>query len=102
MHKIGTTELILILAIALLILGPTVLPKLGKSMGRTIASFKKGVEELDDCDDEEEVAEKKAKKTQSAKKTKIVEEIEDDDGEDDDEEEVVIVKKKKVKETETE
>ena len=37
--KIGTTELLLILAVALLILGPTKLPKLGKAIGQTLGNF---------------------------------------------------------------
>lgn len=43
--KIGVSELLIILAIALLIFGPTALPKLGKSLGKTIGSFKKGLNE---------------------------------------------------------
>ena len=43
--RIGVTELLIILAIALLIFGPTALPKLGKSIGKTIGSFKKGLNE---------------------------------------------------------
>lgn len=40
--KIGIPELLVILAIALLIFGPTKLPKLGKAMGQTIGNFKRG------------------------------------------------------------
>jgi TatA/E family protein of Tat protein translocase len=107
MSKIGTTELILILAIALLILGPTVLPKFGKAMGKTIAGFKKGVDEAD-FEPDEEPAEQKSKKSKSTKsedeatagktkKKKVVEVEADDDADDDEEEEVVVVKKKKTK-----
>lgn len=109
MSKIGTTELILILAIALLILGPTVLPKFGKAMGKTIAGFKKGVDEADIDADEEPVGQK-SKKTRSVdkfedetpavkpRKKKVIEvEADDDDAENDDEEEVVVVKKKKTR-----
>ncbi len=39
--KIGTMELLLILGIALLIFGPTKLPKLGKAIGQTIGNFKR-------------------------------------------------------------
>lgn len=91
MSKIGTTELLVILAIALLIFGPTVLPKLGKAMGKTIAGFKKGVSETDFDDDAEEAPESKknnAKKSKvkatedkpvKKKKSKPVEESEDED-----------------------
>ena len=60
--KIGVTELLIILAIALLIFGPKALPKLGKSIGRTIGNFKKGHQEaVDELDDEEEETPKKKK-----------------------------------------
>jgi len=39
--KIGTTELLIILGIAVLIFGPTKLPQLGKAVGQTINNFKK-------------------------------------------------------------
>lgn len=39
--KIGTMELLLILGIALLIFGPSKLPKLGKAIGQTIGNFKR-------------------------------------------------------------
>lgn len=39
--KIGTSELLLILLIAVLIFGPTKLPKLGKAIGQTIGNFKR-------------------------------------------------------------
>lgn len=38
--KIGATELILILAIALIIFGPSKLPEIGKSIGEAIGQFK--------------------------------------------------------------
>lgn len=38
--KIGTGELILILAIALIIFGPSKLPELGKSIGEALGQFK--------------------------------------------------------------
>lgn len=38
--RIGAGELILILAIALIIFGPTKLPEIGKSLGEAINNFK--------------------------------------------------------------
>lgn len=68
MHKIGMTELLVILAIALVIFGPRALPKLGRSIGKTIGMFKKGIHE--DADDEDDIAEgqpaKAAKKDESS------------------------------------
>ena len=66
--RIGTTELIVILVIALLIFGPKNLPKLGKMFGKTINGFKKGMEDDESSDDDdEEKTEKKASK-KAAKK----------------------------------
>ena len=60
--RIGTTELIVILVIALLIFGPKNLPKLGKMFGKTMNNFKKGMEDEDSDDDSGEKTEKKASK----------------------------------------
>ncbi|WP_408626276.1 twin-arginine translocase TatA/TatE family subunit [Alkaliphilus oremlandii] len=38
--KLGTSELVLILGIALIIFGPGKLPELGKSLGKAISEFK--------------------------------------------------------------
>ena len=71
--KAGIWELLIVLAIALLIFGPKALPKLGKSLGKTVGNFKKGLN-----DDEEDEEDEEAKKT---KKVKTVETSEDDDTE---------------------
>ncbi|NLN14769.1 MAG: twin-arginine translocase TatA/TatE family subunit [Tissierellia bacterium] len=42
-HKIGLGELILILAIALVVFGPSKLPEIGKSMGQAIKEFRSSV-----------------------------------------------------------
>ena len=46
-------ELLIVLAIVLVIFGPKALPKLGRSMGKTLGSFRKGLKE-DAADDEED------------------------------------------------
>lgn len=77
MGKIGTTELVLILVVALLIFGPSKLPALGKQVGDAFGKLRRYTnsenwgEFLDD-DDEEEEAPKKAKV--SAKKEAPAEE----------------------------
>jgi sec-independent protein translocase protein TatA len=43
MPNIGPAELVVVLVIALLILGPKRLPEVGKSLGRGIANFKDGL-----------------------------------------------------------
>lgn len=45
MFGLGTSELILILIIALIVFGPSKLPSLGKGLGEAIRGFKKGLEE---------------------------------------------------------
>jgi sec-independent protein translocase protein TatA len=47
MGRIGVTELLLILAIALLLFGPSKLADMGKGLGEGLRSFKKGLSEDD-------------------------------------------------------
>ena len=42
---VGVPELIIIFTIALIIFGPRKLPELGKSLGKSLAEFKRAVEE---------------------------------------------------------
>jgi len=63
--KIGTTELILILVVALLIFGPSKLPAMGKMMGEAFGKVRRYTnaenwEDFLDDDDEEEAPKKKA------------------------------------------
>jgi len=44
--RLGTGELMLILGIALVVVGPGKLPELGKSLGRSISEFKKFSKEI--------------------------------------------------------
>jgi sec-independent protein translocase protein TatA len=48
MPNIGPAELIVILVIALLVLGPKKLPEVGKSLGRGIREFKDSISSGDD------------------------------------------------------
>ncbi len=52
--KVGVTEFLVILLIVLVVFGPTQLPKLSKALGKTISSFKKGMEDELSKDDKEE------------------------------------------------
>jgi TatA/E family protein of Tat protein translocase len=53
MGNIGMQELIIIFVIALIIFGPRRLPDLGKSLGRSIAEFKRASNELRNTLEEE-------------------------------------------------
>jgi sec-independent protein translocase protein TatA len=48
MGRIGGTELLVILLVALLIFGPSKLADLGKSLGEGLKNFKKGISPDDD------------------------------------------------------
>jgi Tat protein translocase TatB subunit len=48
MFGIGTSELILILVIALLVIGPKELPKVGKEIGKAFRSFQRAKADITD------------------------------------------------------
>ena len=54
--KLGTTELLVILVIVIIIFGPKQLPKLSKMFGKTFKNFKEGMSDNKDSDksDDEE------------------------------------------------
>ena len=43
--RIGTTELLIILAVVVILFGPTQIPKLTKMFGQSVKNFKDGMEE---------------------------------------------------------
>jgi sec-independent protein translocase protein TatA len=51
--SLGMPELLVIFVIALIIFGPRKLPELGRSLGRSIAEFKKASSELQNTLEEE-------------------------------------------------
>ena len=65
--KPGITELLVVLAIVIIVFGPTQIPKLTKMFGKSVKSFKEGMEEPEA---EEVPAEKKSAKVQKAKAAK--------------------------------
>lgn len=64
--RMGFTELLVVLLIVLVIFGPTQLPKLSKTLGRTITSFKKGMDEELNREDVLTSAEKDEQKKESS------------------------------------
>jgi sec-independent protein translocase protein TatA len=77
MFGLGTTELILILVIVLIIFGAGKLPEIGSAMGKAIKSFKKTVSETEseiDITPKEEEKEKIEAGTKEAEKAEKTEE----------------------------
>ena len=54
MPNVGPLELVVILAIALIVLGPKKLPEVGRSIGKGMREFRDGLSGDRDRDDEEE------------------------------------------------
>jgi sec-independent protein translocase protein TatA len=61
MFGLGIQELLIILAIALVIFGPSKLPQIGSGLGKAIRDFKKGVSSDDSEDDVKEAKDGKSK-----------------------------------------
>ena len=55
--KIGTTELLVVLAIAVLLFGPTQIPKLSRMMGKSIKNFRAGMSDGEEETKETDAAE---------------------------------------------
>src|SRR5207249_9806749 len=67
--SIGMPELIIIFVIALIIFGPRKLPELGKSLGKSLAEFKRASNELKSTLEEEIRVEEQRSKLESSKTT---------------------------------
>jgi sec-independent protein translocase protein TatA len=67
--SIGMPELIIIFVIALIIFGPRKLPELGRSLGKSIAEFKKASNELKSTLEEEIRLEEQRSTLEAAKTT---------------------------------
>jgi len=70
LQNIGIPGLILILVIALVIFGPSKLPEIGKSFGKTLKEFKKATQGLgdDQSDQRNKTIITEAEKTSNEKK----------------------------------
>lgn len=75
MFGIGMSELVVILVIALIVLGPKRLPEVAKALGRGLAEFRKATSDLTDelndarraIEDEARAAERQVRQQQQAK-----------------------------------
>lgn len=78
MFGIGMTEMILIAALALLVIGPKKLPDMARSLGKGFAEFKRATNELKSTidmearKDEEQMREKQAEQDLSASATEAL------------------------------
>ena len=68
--SIGMPELIIIFVIALIIFGPRKLPELGRSLGKSLAEFKKASNELKNTL-EEEIRIEEAKEVETKREVKV-------------------------------
>ena len=64
--SIGPMELIIVLVIALIVLGPKKLPEVGRSVGKGMREFKDSLNGINDDDDDDE-DEPSLRKTTAAK-----------------------------------
>ncbi len=55
MPNIGVPELLIVLVIALVVLGPKKLPEVGRSLGKGMREFKDSIAGIGDDDDDDEV-----------------------------------------------
>ncbi len=61
--SVGPTELIIVLVIALLVLGPKRLPEVGRSVGRGMREFKDSISGINTRDDEDDEPQKPLQQT---------------------------------------
>ncbi|MBE9503839.1 MAG: twin-arginine translocase TatA/TatE family subunit [Proteobacteria bacterium] len=89
MFGIGLTEIIMIMGVALLVIGPDKLPELAKTLGKALAEFKKVVDGVKTSIDGEPtrhaaVEEESAKKPLDDREEELMREYEDTSSEDED------------------
>ncbi len=68
--KFGVTELLIILAVVIVLFGPTQIPKLTRMFGKGVKNFRKGMAEDDDEEDDDD-DDKKSKKSEKKADKKV-------------------------------
>ena len=71
MGPIGFPELAIILVVALIVFGPRKLPELGRSLGKSLAEFKRASNELKSTLEEEIRIEEQQQKAEAAAKATV-------------------------------
>jgi sec-independent protein translocase protein TatA len=66
MPNIGVPELLIVLVIALIVLGPKKLPEVGRSLGRGMREFKDSIAGITDTDDDDDAPQITASSTPSS------------------------------------
>ena len=69
MFGIGLPEILVILVVALIVVGPSRLPELAKSLGKAFNEFKRMADEVKDTIQEEVIKEEPPKETVISQKT---------------------------------
>ncbi len=88
MFGIGPTELIVILGIALLVLGPKRLPELARSLGRGLAEFRRATADVtDELQNARVMLEEESRKAANEKHNRRRRKAAGDDDDEDDEDE---------------
>jgi Tat protein translocase TatB subunit len=80
MFGIGFPELILILAVALIVVGPGKLPDLARALGRGLAEFRKATGDLKETFDQDETVREIKKEFRSAQSQLLLEQATRDKG----------------------
>jgi Tat protein translocase TatB subunit len=76
MFNIGFQELLIILAIALIVVGPSKLPDLARALGRGIGEFRKATNEIKESFEQDETVKELKKEFQSAQRGITLESLE--------------------------
>jgi Tat protein translocase TatB subunit len=71
MFGIGFPEMIIILIVALLVVGPSKLPELARTLGKAFTEFRRMADEVKETFDEEVMKEETAKAAETPGETKV-------------------------------